>query len=189
MPIPAFASNNVLPPFVGSWPGAPLGFAPYRATLAEVVAAFGTSDHRRGILVGFIDLRAKLRNLGFPIQLQWLDGSFTEEIEVSEGRPPGDIDVVTFAERPALAKSDIQFSALANANLDVVVPSQSKTTYRVDHYLIDLDLGLPIDRICYWNAVFSHRRNGLWKGYVELIDEGAVIDQNARAALIASGVS
>lgn len=188
MPIPNFTPSYALPPFVGQWPAAPLGFSPYQATVAEVVAAFGTSPQRRMLLVGFVDLRAQLRNLGFTIQSQWLDGSFVEEIEASEARSPNDIDVVSFLERPALAKGDAQVAAIAAANLQIFHPGQSKAQFGCDHYVMDMDAGLSVENLCYWNALFSHRRNGMWKGYVSVADEGAAVDQAIRTALLHAGV-
>lgn len=188
LPIPNFTPSYALPPFVGQWPTAPLGFAPYHATVAEVVAAFGTSTQRRALLVGLIDLREQLRNLGFTIQSQWLDGSFVEEIEASEARSPGDIDVVSFVERPALAKGNAQVAAIAKANLQVFDSGQSKAQFGCDHYVMDIDAGLSVEILCYWNALFSHRRNGMWKGYVSVADEGAAVDQAIRAALVHAGV-
>jgi hypothetical protein len=136
-----------------------------------------------------MDLREQLRNLGFTIQSQWLDGSFVEEIEASEARSPGDIDVVSFVERPALAKGNAQVAAIANANLQVFDPGQSKAQFGCDHYVMDMDAGLSVEAVCYWNAVFSHRRNGMWKGYVSVADEGAAVDRTIRAALMHAGVA
>ena len=189
MAIPSFSATNVLPPFVGSWPGAALGFAPYPTTLAEVVGSFGYSPERRRLLIGLIDLRAKLRALGVIIENQWLAGSFAEDIETSEGRNPGDIDVVSFVHRPAAASGVTDFLALINANLDVFHPTQAKATYHCDHYAVDLDVVVKRERICYWHSVFSHRRNGLWKGYVQVGDEGHAVDVAIRAQLIAQGVA
>lgn len=111
-----------------------------------------------------------------------------EAIEVSEGRDPGDIDVMSFVRRPAAANSDADFAALVRANLDVFDPNQAKANFKCDHYSQDLDLGVDVDRICYWHAVFSHRRNGSWKGFVQVIDEGEKSDQALLGQILAQGI-
>ena len=188
MAVPSFTATNILPPYVGIWPEQPLGFSPYPASIIEVVNQFGSSPARRAILVGLIRLRSRLRALDVTIERQWLDGSFMEAIELSEGRDPGDIDVMSFVRRPAVAKSDLDFEALVHANLDVFSPPLAKANFKCDHYLQDLDLGIDIDSICYWNAVFSHRRNGVWKGFVQVTDEGDRVDQELLGQILAQGI-
>ncbi len=180
LPYPAFNSSNVLPPYVGSWPEAPAGFSPYPGTIQEVVTALGITPERREILSGFLHLRTELRKLGFTIEAQWIDGSFCENIEVSEGRPPGDIDVLSILRHPA---DPATLHSLLMANRDVFVASQSKAAFRCDHYTMQAEK-LTIRQLCYWNSLFSHRRNGLWKGYIELSDEGQANDDALIAALV-----
>lgn len=187
MPIPTFGTSNVLPPFVGAWPTAPLGFSPYQATIGEVAAYFTNSPERRRILIGFLQLRTKLRNLGFTISHQWLDGSFCENIEALEGRVPGDIDVMSFLDHP-LQNNVPALTALVNANPDVFDHDRCKNTYCCDHYMMSTVTGIDIQTVCYWNAVFSHRRNGLWKGYVFVVDEGQTVDSNLIANLTQAGI-
>lgn len=187
MPLPTFGASNVLPPFVGQWPAAPLGFSPYPATIGEVAAYFTGSAERRRILVGFLQLRTALRNLGFTISYQWLDGSFCENIEALEGRPPGDIDVMSFLDHP-LQNDTAAFTPIVNANLDMFDHDRCKATYHCDHYMMSVASGMSIQEVCYWNAVFSHRRNGLWKGYVTVVDEGQAVDDALIASLIQAGI-
>lgn len=180
-----------MPPHVGQWPGAAIGFSPYESNIAELVTRFGGTPERRGILVGFINLRSKLRTLGIYIDRQWIDGSFVEDVEASEKRPPGDVDVVTFFRRPSAARSRSAFSQLVQSNQDVFIPSNSKTTYKCDHYLVDHDAApiLDIEMVCYWHSLFSHKRDGAWKGYVWLADEGEAKDQQLKRDLIARGIT
>lgn len=187
--LPPFSTTSILPPFVGSWPEAAIGFSPYQTTIGEVAASFGYTPERRAILVGLLNLRSRLRSAGLIIDGQWLDGSFVEQIEVSEARNPGDLDVVSFLWRPLGAKAQPDFMNVVNANLDLFVPAQAKANFRCDHYALDLDVGLALERICYWHSVFSHRRNGVWKGYVSVQDEGDAVDQALRAHLIAQGLA
>ena len=187
MPFPSFNASNVLPPYVGQWPGAPLGFSPYPATLGEIAQQLGATPERRGILAGFIQLRRQLRNLGFTIDRQWIDGSFCENIEFLEGRQPGDIDVMSFLSHPT-ENDAAAFGALVNANIHLFNPIQSKAHFKCDHYAMTAD-AMSIEQLCYWNALFSHRRNGLWKGYLQIGDEGAASDDILLADLGAAGLA
>lgn len=188
MPVPPLTLTNVLPPYLGQWPDAPAGFAPYACAMAEIVPQFGTTDHRRRILVGLIDLRARLRAMGVEIVLQWLDGSFVEGVEASRGKPPNDIDVMTFLNRPLNAQDDASFNALVAANIDIFNAAQCKAKYRCDHYLTDLR-HLSIEQVCYWHSLFSHSRAGAWKGYLVVRDEGAQADDDLRRQLVTAGVA
>ncbi len=51
---------------------------------------------RRYLLQKWLDFRATLYQAGIQEGFQWIDGSFVENIEQVSGRPPNDIDVVTF---------------------------------------------------------------------------------------------
>ncbi len=187
LPFPAFSASNVLPPFVGVWPGAHLGFSPYRSTIGEVAAQLATTAERRAILVGFLGMRAELRNLGFVIDRQWIDGSFCENIEASEGRPPGDIDVMSFLSHPT-ENDVVAYNALISANIHLFDPSRSKAQFRCDHYAMTAN-AISVEQLCYWNSLFSHRRNGLWKGYVQIVDEGKAIDDAIVDSLTNAGLA
>lgn len=181
MPYPPFNPNGVLPPYIGTWPSAgPGGFSPYHSTIQEV-SALGTTVERKAILVGFLNLRTALRALGFTIEGQWIDGSFCENIEHTEGRPPGDIDVLSFLDHPA---DPATLNGLLVANSNLFVPGQSKANFRCDHYVMSAS-HRTIEQLCYWNSLFSHRRNGLWKGYIQVADEGQATDDALIALLTA----
>lgn len=77
---------------------------------------------------------------------------------------------------------------LLSANLDVFDHDRCKATYRCDHYMMSTANGVSIEQVCYWNAVFSHRRNGLWKGYVNVVDEGQAVDDALIASLTLAGI-
>jgi hypothetical protein len=100
--IPAYNHSHVLPPFVGVDPTVRQGVSPYETTLSDLVDRFSTSPERAAILWGLLDYRAILNPLGIVSGYQWLSGSFTENIEALQARPPGDVDVVTVAHRPCL---------------------------------------------------------------------------------------
>src|SRR5690625_136501 len=74
--------------------------APYELTIAQVAELLGASAARRTLLHGLLRFRGELADAGISTGFQWINGSFTENVEASRGRPPRDIDVVTFFELP-----------------------------------------------------------------------------------------
>lgn len=137
--------------------------------MTEVVSRFAVSPERVAILQGLLALRASLQNIGIGQGTQWLDGSFMEDIEALEGRPPGDIDVVTFAPRPV--QDAAQRRQLIAANLNVFDSAASKLAFRCDHYFIDTikPVQIVISDAVYFIGLFSHRRHTLlWKGLVSV---------------------
>lgn len=115
----------------------------------------------------FLNYRAKLHAIGFQDGFQWLNGSFSENVELNESRSPNDIDVVTFFHPP----DGMDLSSIARSNLDVFDSQRAKNSYHVDGYFGQL--GLPqleseVKRVSYWYSIWSHRRDGLWKGFVQI---------------------
>src|SRR5437660_55494 len=110
--IPNFDLSGVLPPYVGPSPAESGAFmSPYEASIVEMVDKFATSPERKAILIGLLRYRDALATAGIVDGFQWLDGSFLENIEEREGRPPGDIDIVTFLHRPDSAKEMTAWAA------------------------------------------------------------------------------
>jgi len=98
MPIPAWNAFGVLPPAQGGLTSA--GRSPYTVSLTDLVLHYGTSTERCAIIAGFLRYRAALHAAGLVAGFQWVNGSFVENVEEQEGRPPNDIDVVTFYHLP-----------------------------------------------------------------------------------------
>jgi len=170
MPIPAFdAIYNTLPPHLGD-PRKRADMSPYPTTASELCRRFATSPERKCILQGFLALREELISRGIT-GFQWIDGSFLEEIELTEGRPPGDIDIVTFVEVP---DDPVVVADKLRAPIDLLDGAFVKSTYYADHFIVALSSAprLVVDSTRYWFGLFSHRRDGLWKGMltVPLID-------------------
>jgi hypothetical protein len=67
--------------------------------MSDVVLRFGNSPERIAILDGLLSYRLALTTAGMVDGFQWLDGSFTEDVETLQRRSPNDIDVVTIASR------------------------------------------------------------------------------------------
>lgn len=178
--IPAWADTGVLPPTLTAT-GAVR--APYRALPEEVAERFGSSHERRTILAGLFALRASLRAAGLGAGFQWLDGSFVEQVELLQGRPPQDVDVVSFL----YLGDGLRQQQLKTAHPTLFEHDAVKAQYLVDHYLVSLDVTTPVRLVrnaSYWYSMWSHRRDGLWKGFVQL--DMAAEDGPATARLAAA---
>ena len=188
MPIPALTIDGVLPPFIG--PEGPGGssqdMTPYLVTAEEVVSRFGRTERRREILRGWLGYRAALRAAGFVRGFQWVDGSFVED------KDPNDIDVMTFAYRPAILTDPTQRAAWVAQHANVLSRPAVKQQYEVDAFQVDL-AGNPetlVTATRYYGALFSHRRgDSLWKGMLSVRLENAAEDQTALAAIPHSPVA
>ena len=171
--IPDWNSQGVLPP---ARPGAgddSADRAPYRVSLQQLVERFAISPARAALLRSFLDYRSALHSAGIITGFQWVDGSFVENIEALKGREPNDIDIVTFCAMPEERYGDLFDNRLM------------KNTFHIDAYFCSIDLPLIPDRvklIDYWYSVFAHRRDGSWKGFVE-VDLIPFEDPAARTAL------
>ena len=184
--IPSWNSAGVLPPIRPSAPGHSTDRSPYAVDLAIVVDRFATSPARMTILDGLLRFRADLQAAGIVSGFQWLDGSFLEDIETLENRAPKDMDVVTFFYLP---QGQDQRS-LAQSHRLLFDQKHVKANYGVDAYFAVL--GQPTDpwqvkNISYWYSMWSHRRDGLWKGFIQ-VDLNPAQDANARAVLNLTGV-
>lgn len=165
MPIPDFDHNYVIPPHLGD-PTEKEHLSPYPCTILEFCTKFATSKDRIEILKNFIEFRKLLTKFGIIYGFQWLDGSFLENIEVSEKRSPRDLDIVTFFGGLTFEKqSEIirDFPAFAS-------PVLSKETYKLDHYAVDFAYrpDVTVENTRYWIQLFTHNRKSIWKGILKL---------------------
>jgi hypothetical protein len=171
--IPEFGLGNVLPPFMG---GDAVGEfhprSPYKATMSEVVRRFATSPERAVILRGFIDFRQAIRDIGFAQGFQWIDGSFVEACELTKGRPPGDVDVVSVLHRPQRHSESSAWESFIGQYGDTLLDQEHcKQRYACDAYFIDLDIppAMVSAQTAYWFGLFSHQRDTFrWKGLVQI---------------------
>lgn len=170
--IPDHNHDGVLPPFLpGGSPTEPGAMAPYRVELSEFAQRFSDSSERREILEGLVAYRNALRAAGMTSGFQWLDGSFVEDCEKIRGRPPKDIDIITFSMRPkALAESGV-WREFVQSRPDLFDPDITKKHFKCDAYFVDLGAH-PIQIVAhtrYWFGLFSHQRDTyLWKGMIEV---------------------
>ncbi|MDF9430274.1 hypothetical protein EM868_10755 [Cupriavidus gilardii] len=176
--IPAFTPSGVLPPFVGDSPARRGSMSPYLVGIEDVARRFATSPARQAIFCGLLAYRKALRDIGFQQGFQWLDGSFVEDVERARMRPPGDIDIVTFVQRPKEARGDAEWNAFQHEHLDLLIPTKVKARYHCEAFLMDLHSpgSLLVDDTRYWFGLFSHQRSSYhWKGMlqVDLVDNDA----------------
>lgn len=164
--IPNWNAQGVLPP---NNPLDPISAerSPYIVSLTDLVLHFGITPKRRTILVGLLNFRAALHAAGLGNGFQWVDGSFLEDIETIESRAPADMDVVTFFHLP---QGQTQQS-FASAHPEIFNHADTKNRFHVDAYFVPLDDNPPaylVERSAYWYSLWSHRRNGQWKGYLQI---------------------
>lgn len=158
--------------------------SPYQANFLEFAQQFATSQHRVDLLQGLIAYREALRNIGVTQGFQWFNGSFVEDVEQSRGRPPADIDVVTFAYGPQLVDPPA-YQAWVVQHRALFDPVETKRLHNCDAFFVDMRRLRPellVDRTRYWFGLFSHQRaTALWKGMVQvpLVSD----DMQARAML------
>lgn len=175
MPIPDFNANGVLPPHTGD-PTSAANVSPYPATPLELGRKLGFTPERRAILSGWLAFRRTLRLAGFAQAVQWVDGSFVQDVETTESRPPGDLDVITFYWPP-----DSSFNArVAAANPEMGDHALTRANHRCDHYFLDLSFNPfgTVDAMAFWCGLFSHRRDGVWKGLLR-VELGRQSDDDA----------
>ncbi|MES2077534.1 MAG: hypothetical protein V4462_18120 [Pseudomonadota bacterium] len=165
--IPSWNMAGVLPPIRPGMLGHSPDRSPYSAALADVIEIFSTSPERIEILQGLLRLRAAFHAVGVVSGFQWVDGSFLEHVELLESRPPNDVDVVTYFDLPAKASE----TDLVTQNPVIFDHDQVKAAYQVDHYPVVLGKSIDefqVRQISYWYSMWSHRRDGLWKGFIQV---------------------
>jgi len=125
--IPIHNHDGVLPPFTPGGSPTELGdMSPYRVDLLEVVQKFGITEERREILGGLLAYRNALRSVGISSGFQWIDGSFVEDCERVRGRPPKDIDIITFSVRPAELAEPKTWRDFVKSRPDLFDPETSR---------------------------------------------------------------
>lgn len=165
--IPDWNISAVLPPVRPGAPGHSPDRSPYVVTFSQMVQRFAITPDRIRILRGLLAYRTELNARGITSGFQWMDGSFMEHKELLLGEAPKDVDVVTFFMLPE-GKDEETFVL---ENPDLFDSNTIKLKYHVDAfpYRLGGELGAAdIKQIAYWYSMWSHRRNGLWKGFVQV---------------------
>jgi hypothetical protein len=178
--IPNWDPSGVLPPINQIAPTS-VNRSPYSVSLTDLVLRFATTPDRQTVLAGYLGFRAALHSVGLTSGFQWIDGSFAEDIERIAGRGPNDIDVVTFYNLPPSQTAKDVFTA----HQRLFTSKDTKADYHVDAYFVQLNAGSPeplVNLSAYWYSLWSHRRGGQWKGYLQ-IDLSSSDDLLAKANL------
>ena len=168
MPIPQFSSNGLLPPFEGE-DATTLQRSPYFGSIIEVIERFSTTPARRALLGGLLQYRRFLADNYFTSGIQFIDGSFVEDVEKLRNRDPRDIDVFSLIELPVRYREPDLWQAEGFPFWrDEVVHSKNKDRYSLDTYGEIFRPGAAqIKSLFYWNDLFGHQRDTFsWKGYV-----------------------
>ena len=165
--LPEWNSSGFIPPIHPSVNGFDLNRSPYSVRISDFVEEYATSNIRIDILNGLLDYRKALRDANIAQGFQWIDGSFSENIELIEGRSPRDIDVLTYIR---LSEGDTDDKLFSRAPI-IFDKKQVKKLWKVDGYLHPLGDEVDynsIKMISYWYSMWSHRRNNDWKGFVQI---------------------
>jgi hypothetical protein len=189
MVVPPFDGRGLLPPFLGANATTPAR-SPYETTISELVVALGTTPERYNLLFGLIKYRQLLDSLGYTQGVQFVDGSFVENVEIRESRSPGDIDVFSFLIRPPQYQGNDplwQTTGFPHWVNEVVNFALNKQRYNIDTYAIAVDQHGPLQLIndtIYWYGLFSHKKvTQDWKGFVT-VPLSPSDDQVALAAIV-----
>ena len=179
-PVPHWTDDGVMP---ASRPDDPTSRnrSPYAVSLVDLVTQLGFTRERRDLLSGLLNFRAELHEVGLIRGFQWVNGSFVEHVEETDDRPPNDIDVVTFFHLPV----GESIESLWLARQDLFTPQVVKARYHADAYFAPFNPRAPEDIVkqtTYWYSLWSHNRNGLWKGFLQ-IDLANLEDAEARQIL------
>jgi len=87
--IPKWTMAGVLPPIKPGVPGHDSNNrSPYIVTVYDLIERFSTSIERNTILLGLLNFRQAIYDAGIHHGFQWINGSFTEDIETLESRAP-----------------------------------------------------------------------------------------------------
>jgi len=183
--IPAWNAQGVIPPLDVLNPTSATR-SPYQVSLTDLILRFNTSSDRQTILDGFLRFRAAWHGARIVAGFQWIDGSFLEDIETLESRPPNDIDVMTFFHLP----TGVTQAAILASHPDLFDQGKVRTAFHVDSYFQGLAAAGDhlVRTSAYWYSVWSHRRNLAWKGYFE-VPLDPVDDSAARALLLSTSAT
>jgi hypothetical protein len=166
--------------------------SPYFCTMTELCSALGTTDHRRALLRNLIGYRSVIASDDFVQGVQFINGSFVENIEATEQRQPNDIDVFSILAPPAKyiqTPALWQATGLAFWKNEIIDNPKNKLRFSIDCYALMLNIdniGLFLRQSLYWYSLFSHKRsNHDWKGFAAVPLN--VVDDQAALTAIAGG--
>ena len=150
-------------------------------TPLNFVERFGVTEERCALLADLLDLRAALYEARLVQGFQWINGSFAEHVEVRQDRAPNDIDVVTFHHIP----DDHGTQQKLREAYPSLFESHWGDSGSIHSYFQHLNPIAPehlVRRTAYWYSLWSHTREGTWKGFLE-VDLAPDEDVKARQKL------
>lgn len=159
--------------------------------MPELARAFGTTAPRQQLLRNLIAYRALLTHEGYIGGIQFIDGSFMEDVETFASRAPSDIDVFSVLNIPTkyhTAPATWPIAGLPFWQTEVIDRHRNKQRFGLDTYAVifeDLHAQpmVLIRDIIYWYSLFSHQRGTFaWKGFAGITLDPAG-DQAALSAL------
>ena len=165
--LPDWDISGVMPPVRPGAEGHSSDRSPYQVSLVDLVHRFAVSEERTRLLRSLLNYHISLHEAGLVSGFQWLDGSYMEHVEVLENRPPRDIDVVTFFHLP----NGMTQQSLAEAYPDIFNHNGVKEAFNIDSYYLPLGTSveaISVRQLTYWYSMWSHRRTGQWKGFVQV---------------------
>lgn len=163
--------------------------SPHRFTIENFIISFAYSPERLQLISGFLEYRKYLRSLGVIRGFHWIGGSFVEAIEKIGNRPPGDIDVVTFAIQNI---NDGNRNSLRNLSSKIHSDRAKIKKYLfIDGYLGDLSPNFInyserefVYGFIFWYEMYSYSKNTeTRKGFIEIPIETLDNDNNALCIL------
>lgn len=188
MALPEFDQRGLLPAFVGN-DATTHDRSPYFCTMSDLCASLGTTDRRRQLLKSLISYRALIGSDDYVNGVQFIDGSFVENVEMIEERPPNDIDVFSMLVPPAKyqnSSANWTTQGLPFWQSEIADNARNKARFSVDCYALMLDVQSPsafLRQALYWYGLFSHKRKTYeWKGFVA-VPLNATNDQFALATI------
>lgn len=160
--------------------------------MTELVSTLGSTPERCNLLFSLLQYRSLLHSFGYVDGVQFIDGSFVENVETREGRNPRDIDIFSFLIRPSQYRGNDplwQSTGFPQWVGEIVNQSLNKQRYQLDTYAIAVDQTGPLqlmNETIYWYSLFSHKRvTQEWKGFV--VVPLNVSDDQAALLAITSG--
>jgi hypothetical protein len=116
-----------------------------------------------------------------------LDGSFLENVELTESRDPGDIDVFSLLAIPPIYSDKALWvsKGLPFWRSEIADQAKNKARFKLDTYALSLPLTnvSSLRALMYWHGLFGHQRvTFAWKGFV-MVPLDRVADATALGAL------
>jgi hypothetical protein len=159
--------HGVIAPIAEGEDGVSDNRSPYKISIIDFVKNFSYTQDRCHIISKFLDYREKIYQLEINEGFQWVDGSFTENVEELRQRPPSDIDLVNFIYQPSQINEEYWAEHGYVFDHDI-----AKQNYLVDSYWVNLsvnDKEYIVNQTAYWYSMWSHQRDtNIWKGFYQI---------------------